>query len=512
MVGALHRRDADRHAAAAAPPGSSAAAPPASSEMIGKVLGTQREGNADQGQLSNPWPAERRRSSSITWPWWESPSRCSGARSSRSSPKRYGGPRSRWARRSSTGSTSAGVFLVALTGIGPLIAWRKASAGNLQRQFIVPVSTGLVAAIALLALGIRNGWALTAWALSGFVLGTVTQEFWRGFAPGAGSTASRCPKRWRTWCPATGAATAATSSTWASSPTSSPLRASPSRSPGKSLFSRPDRPSCGALRPTYRLTHLGSRSIPSSTASSPRPPGGQAGTASRSGESPPKSGNTGQLRPEHLRAVHRGRDPQRPAGGSLRRLCRLGEGHRPATYAITINPLVMWVWLGGRDPDRGRPHHHVARRAGVPLGGARPQPGYEAPLAGVERGSNESARRCSGAPAVRRPECCCGPRCSGPDAGGPARQRRRRPALPARRGPAARGGHGVRQRPGREGAGTRTQVHLRLQPRYLRLPHYRFHLPVLAGRCTRKSWTSDARGRTPTRSWRPSWPSTASRS
>ena len=73
-----------------------------------------------------------------------------------------------------------GLFLLALTGIGPLIAWRKASAQNLQRQFIAPVITGIVVLVSLLALGIREGWALTAWALSGFVAGTVTQEFWRG--------------------------------------------------------------------------------------------------------------------------------------------------------------------------------------------------------------------------------------------------------------------------------------------------------------------------------------------
>ena len=48
-----------------------------------------------------------------------------------------------------------GLLLLALTGIGPLIAWRKASARNLQRQFIVPVSVGVVTAVALLIDGIR---------------------------------------------------------------------------------------------------------------------------------------------------------------------------------------------------------------------------------------------------------------------------------------------------------------------------------------------------------------------
>src|SRR5687768_13250313 len=73
-----------------------------------------------------------------------------------------------------------GLFLVTLTGIGPLIAWRKASVQNLQRQFILPVVTGLVTGAILVALGIRDTYALIAWALAGFVVGTVGQEFFRG--------------------------------------------------------------------------------------------------------------------------------------------------------------------------------------------------------------------------------------------------------------------------------------------------------------------------------------------
>jgi cytochrome c-type biogenesis protein CcmF len=73
-----------------------------------------------------------------------------------------------------------GLFLVLLTGIGPLIAWRKASVQNLRRQFILPVVTGLVTGGFLVAMGIRDTYALIAWALAGFVVGTVGQEFFRG--------------------------------------------------------------------------------------------------------------------------------------------------------------------------------------------------------------------------------------------------------------------------------------------------------------------------------------------
>ena len=73
-----------------------------------------------------------------------------------------------------------GLLLLALTGIGPLIAWRKASSANLKRQFIVPGGTGAATLLALLAAGVRDFYALMALGLGGFVLGTIVQEFYRG--------------------------------------------------------------------------------------------------------------------------------------------------------------------------------------------------------------------------------------------------------------------------------------------------------------------------------------------
>jgi cytochrome c-type biogenesis protein CcmF len=73
-----------------------------------------------------------------------------------------------------------GLLLLALTGIGPLIAWRKASAANLRRQFIGPLASGGTTLAALLAAGVRDFYAVTALALAGFVTGTIVQEFWRG--------------------------------------------------------------------------------------------------------------------------------------------------------------------------------------------------------------------------------------------------------------------------------------------------------------------------------------------
>ena len=73
-----------------------------------------------------------------------------------------------------------GLLLLALTGVGPLIAWRKASTANLRRQFIAPLTSGLVTLGALLASGVRNLYAVMAFALGGFVTGTIVQEFYRG--------------------------------------------------------------------------------------------------------------------------------------------------------------------------------------------------------------------------------------------------------------------------------------------------------------------------------------------
>jgi cytochrome c-type biogenesis protein CcmF len=73
-----------------------------------------------------------------------------------------------------------GLLLLALTGIGPLIAWRKASVSNLKRQFAAPASVGIITGALLFALGMRSRYVLLAYALCGFVMGTIVQEFYKG--------------------------------------------------------------------------------------------------------------------------------------------------------------------------------------------------------------------------------------------------------------------------------------------------------------------------------------------
>lgn len=72
------------------------------------------------------------------------------------------------------------LLLLLLTGIGPLIAWRRASPRNLQRQFTAPVFGGLATGALLLALGMRDGYALVCYAIGGFVITTISQEFAKG--------------------------------------------------------------------------------------------------------------------------------------------------------------------------------------------------------------------------------------------------------------------------------------------------------------------------------------------
>ena len=73
-----------------------------------------------------------------------------------------------------------GLLLLLLTGIGPLLAWRKSTLANLRYQFLWPAATALATAGLLYALGFRVWVSGICFALCGFVVGTVGQEFVRG--------------------------------------------------------------------------------------------------------------------------------------------------------------------------------------------------------------------------------------------------------------------------------------------------------------------------------------------
>jgi cytochrome c-type biogenesis protein CcmF len=73
-----------------------------------------------------------------------------------------------------------GLILLFLTGVGPVIAWRRASMRNLQKSFLIPVSLGLVTGIAVFIGGMRNYYAVVSFSLCAFVLATIVMEFTRG--------------------------------------------------------------------------------------------------------------------------------------------------------------------------------------------------------------------------------------------------------------------------------------------------------------------------------------------
>ncbi|HKW93727.1 MAG TPA: heme lyase CcmF/NrfE family subunit [Methylomirabilota bacterium] len=69
--------------------------------------------------------------------------------------------------------------LLFLMGVGPLIAWRRASAENLRRNFLWPVAAGILGAAVFRGLGVGNALVLTCLALVVFVTGTVSVDFYR---------------------------------------------------------------------------------------------------------------------------------------------------------------------------------------------------------------------------------------------------------------------------------------------------------------------------------------------
>jgi cytochrome c-type biogenesis protein CcmF len=73
-----------------------------------------------------------------------------------------------------------GLTMLLLTGIGPLLAWRKSTIVNLRDQFLIPVVVGAITAVAVYALGVPMWASGLCFAFSGFVTGTIVQEFWRG--------------------------------------------------------------------------------------------------------------------------------------------------------------------------------------------------------------------------------------------------------------------------------------------------------------------------------------------
>jgi cytochrome c-type biogenesis protein CcmF len=99
----------------------------------------------------------------------------------------------------------AGLALLALMGVGPLLAWRRSSTESLQRQFLIPLCSGFVGTLVALILEVvrvraqdsavtdishqtlgeamgDHVWGLICFGLCAFCLATITQEYARGLS------------------------------------------------------------------------------------------------------------------------------------------------------------------------------------------------------------------------------------------------------------------------------------------------------------------------------------------
>ncbi|MEA2196832.1 MAG: cytochrome c-type biosis protein CcmF [Solirubrobacteraceae bacterium] len=75
------------------------------------------------------------------------------------------------------------LIIVLLSGIGPIIAWRRVTLTNLRRSFAFPAAAALVTLVVLLtvASGVwAHPFALLMFCFAAFALAAVAQEFWRG--------------------------------------------------------------------------------------------------------------------------------------------------------------------------------------------------------------------------------------------------------------------------------------------------------------------------------------------
>jgi cytochrome c-type biogenesis protein CcmF len=83
-----------------------------------------------------------------------------------------------------------GLILLFLTGVGPLLAWRKSTVANMRRQFQWPVILAVAVAAGLWGLGYRVWSSGLCFALCAFVIATIVQEFWRGAGVRGAATGS----------------------------------------------------------------------------------------------------------------------------------------------------------------------------------------------------------------------------------------------------------------------------------------------------------------------------------
>jgi cytochrome c-type biogenesis protein CcmF len=278
-----------------------------------------------------------------------------------------------------------GLLLLGLTGIGPLIAWRKASAANLRRQFITPVASGLVALAVLLILGVRDFYAVTALALAGFVAGTVAQEFYRGIRArrrmhgestllAFARLIGRNRRRYGGYIVHVGILTYFV----AFSGMAFKRQQEATLKPGDSVEMR------SPFGHSYRFTHTGisqyealNRIVTAATVEVTKD-GRPAGLMTSEKRQHVDSFKRPTFEPSTEVAIRSNlqEDVYIVFAGSV-------EGTEEAVYRFTINPLVWWVWFGGFILVFGGLVTLWPGGAPTIAGPRRVQPGYEVTLVGA---------------------------------------------------------------------------------------------------------------------------------
>src|SRR3989454_931135 len=72
------------------------------------------------------------------------------------------------------------IFLMLLTGVGPLLAWRRASTNSLKRNFLWPAVIALASGVVLYFRGVQHFYAWLSIVMSVFVTATIVREFYKG--------------------------------------------------------------------------------------------------------------------------------------------------------------------------------------------------------------------------------------------------------------------------------------------------------------------------------------------
>ncbi|MBL0161270.1 MAG: heme lyase CcmF/NrfE family subunit [Bryobacterales bacterium] len=73
-----------------------------------------------------------------------------------------------------------GLALLLLTGVGPLIAWRRSSWESLKRAFRWPTVVAVLTIAILAGFGVTHLYALVSFGLCAFVIATIAMEFFKG--------------------------------------------------------------------------------------------------------------------------------------------------------------------------------------------------------------------------------------------------------------------------------------------------------------------------------------------